>query len=397
MTRPPGSEEPDPDRQVAKYWAELDAAAEADRCAAIVGPLAARDPDFSVAEFLRFASAIHDDVTNPRAAGAALRFTSLNLRHRLPGETARVPAAAARLQALETDDEYDDLIVEFRSDDIGDRQWWTFRRSAASTTSERTYLFAEGCAGCGAPLEDRDECANCARPLVPRDDQWTVVRTTIAAGGRPESPAVEELESTVAPLFPPGSRPGLVLGSLNPGTDEGGHGGPPMTELEHLQRDDPAFDRATFLADALATARVVVSCWKANNSSRLDTLCAPALHFAIGRSASAAKTRALHGDGRLDVDSVTFASMHTDLRWDTVETTVKGHWETPSGLHYTWHQRWIFQRASGAISPHPHPAAACCETCGAPLHLDLFGQCRSCAAAIVHDPPGWQLVRVALD
>jgi hypothetical protein len=60
-----------------------------------------------------------------------------------------------------------------------------------------------------------------------------------------------------------------------------------------------------------------------------------------------------------------------------------------------WAEDWIFQRKAGATTkPNGGTMAKRCPNCGAPLDLDLAGECRYCRAPVMSGEFDWVLTRI---
>ncbi len=110
----------------------------------------------------------------------------------------------------------------------------------------------------------------------------------------------------------------------------------------------------------------------------------------------------------LAVGSVTIVGAHSDQRYDTITTriiatsadyTVSGdNGKVVSGHKdlEPWQEDWTFQRSSEATTPAGGGTLSSnCPNCGAPLDVDLTGQCRYCKAPVMSGRYDWVLARIA--
>lgn len=109
----------------------------------------------------------------------------------------------------------------------------------------------------------------------------------------------------------------------------------------------------------------------------------------------------------LAVGSVTITDAHTDARYDTIKTriiatsadytvddqsgkVVSGHKDLEP-----WQEDWTWQRASSATTPADGGTLTRnCPNCGAPLDVNLSGECKYCKAPVMSGQYDWVLTRI---
>lgn len=109
----------------------------------------------------------------------------------------------------------------------------------------------------------------------------------------------------------------------------------------------------------------------------------------------------------LAVGSVTITDAHTDGRYDTIKTriiatsadytvddtsgkVVSGHKDVEP-----WQEDWTWQRSSSARTPADGGTLTRnCPNCGAPLDVNLSGECKYCKAPVMSGQYDWVLTRI---
>ncbi len=222
--------------------------------------------------------------------------------------------------------------------------------------------------------------------------------------GAPPSPGTGDWSHSDQPAI------STVRGDLFPGTAPAATG--PETAdagLAAIVAHDPGFNREAFLEQVQRTFFVVQEAWTQRKPEMSRQVMADSLwqqhRVQIQGYLDAHKRNVLED---LAVGDLTVIAAHSDASYDTVtvrvlaacadydvddrnDRVVRGNREVEQ-----WMEDWTFQRSSSARTPTGGGTmTAKCPNCGAPLDLDLAGECRYCKAPVSSGAYDWVLARIS--
>ena len=199
-------------------------------------------------------------------------------------------------------------------------------------------------------------------------------------------------------------------GDLFPGTS-GNVENPESSDagLEAIAAHDPGFSRQVFLGAVQTVFFVVEGAWTQRKPEVSRQVMADALwqqHRVQIQGYLDAHRRNVLGD--LSVLSMTVIAAHSDASYDTITVrilAVSSDYDVDDesgkvvrGVRKVqqWMEDWTFQRSSSAKTPAGGGTLSSrCPNCGAPLELDLTGQCRYCKALVSSGNLDWVLARIS--
>ncbi len=223
--------------------------------------------------------------------------------------------------------------------------------------------------------------------------------------GAPPSPGTGEWSHSDQPAI------STVRGDLFPGSEPPPSTGPEGSEagLAAISGRDPGFNREVFLEQVQRTFFVVQEAWTQRKPEMSRQVMADGLwqqhRVQIQGYIDGHKRNVLED---LSVGSLTVIAAHTDANYDTVtvrvlaacadydiddrsEKVVRGDRRVEQ-----WMEDWTFQRSSAAQTPAAGGTMTQkCPNCGAPLDLDLSGECRYCKAPVSSGAYDWVLARIS--
>ncbi len=220
-------------------------------------------------------------------------------------------------------------------------------------------------------------------PPSPIDGEWT----------HSDQPAIASIKGD---LFP-----GTSGNVENPESSDAG--------LAAIAAHDPAFNRPVFLGAVQSVFFVVEGAWTQRKPEVSRQVMADALwqqHRVQIQGYLDAGRRNILGD--LSVQSLTVIAAHTDASYDTICVRVlAGSSDYDVDDHTSkivrgdrrvqqWMEDWTFQRSSSAKTPPGGGTLSSrCPNCGAPLELDLTGECKYCKALVSSGNLDWVLARIS--
>ncbi|HUJ67068.1 MAG TPA: TIM44-like domain-containing protein, partial [Acidimicrobiales bacterium] len=168
------------------------------------------------------------------------------------------------------------------------------------------------------------------------------------------------------------------------------------TGLTAIAAHDPAFSRQAFLGAVQTVFFVVEGAWTQRQPEVSRQVMADALwqqHRVQIQGYLDAHRRNVLGD--LSVLSLTVIAAHSDASYDTITVRVlavssdydvddsSGKIVRGDKRVQQWMEDWTFQRSSSAKTPAGGGTLSSrCPNCGAPLEVDLTGQCKYCKALV---------------
>ncbi len=376
--------------------------------------LQALDPEFSFALFEDFAQALYARVHEARGGqrlDTLSPYVSPEARAALAGRgtPARVEGVVIGAMIVEGARQVEGGGVEVRLrveanytevDASGAEQGfyvverWTMARGRGATSRPPQRARTLDCPSCGAPLASRDAttntCRSCGKVLSPGEFDWSL-RTLSLDGVERVPPALSvhvEEEGTHLPTV----------------VAEGGN-----ERLRALCVRDPGFDWHAFVARVHLAFAEINAGWSTKSWPRARPFVSDAW-FQTQRYWLAAyerhRKRNVVEDAR--VVEVLFSDARTDKHFDSLTVRVFA-----KGLDYTldeqtgrvcsgsrtkpraWSEYWTFVRSakvSGASRAEKQ-----CPHCGAPLDLEMTGECRYCKVHVTSGEFDWVLSRVEQD
>ncbi len=195
--------------------------------------------------------------------------------------------------------------------------------------------------------------------------------------------------------------PGTAAVATAPDTAEAG--------LDAITARDPAFNREVFLEQVQRSFFVVQEAWTQRKPEMSRQVMADSLwqqhRVQIQGYLDAHKRNVLED---LAVGSLTIIAAHTDAGYDTITVRVlaacadydvddsTGRVVRGNRQVENWMEDWTFQRSSSAVTTAGAGTMnSKCPNCGAPLDLDLAGECKYCKAPVSSGSYDWVLARIS--
>jgi predicted lipid-binding transport protein (Tim44 family) len=301
-------------------------------------------------------------------------------------------------QRLEVDVRFEANLTEI--DGGGQRrgvyvvETWTMARGIglASRSPERAQTF--DCPACGAPLESRDvntnRCLSCGQVRTPGEADWALV-------------GVELEEETVVP-------PALTTHVEERGTDE-----PTIVDrnakkrLGALETREAGFSWDAFLERVHDAYAELNAGWSERNLGRARPYVSDAFYRSQLYWVAAyqhAKLRNVMEEAR--IEKVELADVASDRWYDAITIRIfaegldytirEGTDEVVSGRRSKprrYSEYWTFVRSARA-KPSSREKTQCPD-CGAPVEIEMTGQCRYCRAHVTSGEFDWVLSRIEQD
>jgi predicted lipid-binding transport protein (Tim44 family) len=222
--------------------------------------------------------------------------------------------------------------------------------------------------------------------------------------GAPPSPMSGEwshsdrpaIESVRGDLFPGTAVPESTAGSSEDG-------------MAAITARDPRFNKEEFLGQVQRSFFVVEEAWSRRKPELSRQVMADGLwqqhRVQISGYVDAHKRNVLED---LAVGTITVIVAGTDANYDTItvrilascadydvddrtDKLIRGNKEVGQ-----WSEDWTFQRSSSAKTPQSGGTLSDrCPNCGAPLDLDLVGECKYCKAPVSSGNYDWVLARIS--
>ena len=201
-----------------------------------------------------------------------------------------------------------------------------------------------------------------------------------------------------------------MQGDLFPGTAAAA-AGPESSEqgLATIVAHDPGFSREVFRQQVQRTFFIVQEAWTQRQPGLSRQVMADGLwqqhRVQIQGYLDAHKRNVLED---LAVGDLTIIGAHRDANYETITVRVLAasadydvddeHGRVIRGDKRVgqWTEDWTFQRSASATTPTGGGTlTAKCPNCGAPLDLDLEGECKYCKAPVSSGAYDWVLARIA--
>lgn len=287
-----------------------------------------------------------------------------------------------------------DYEVDERTGDIvfGDRdlkpfsEYWTFERTAGTTTSAAGSLMEGTCPNCGAPikLNEIGHCEYCQAAVLSGHFDWVLVRID-------QDDEWEEHRSSrqaVADL-------------------PAGVGAAAARGVAAIMDKDPGFDAGAFLERAEMAYFLIQKAWQANDLGAARAYLSPALEQAWRDELAPLGALGYHELWEsLNIQGMEIASALSNQSEDSIAVsfdavaarrlvTADGSFVAGSKTDQRLPERWTFTRPAGLQTAEAGGIlAARCPQCGAALSLDAAGACGSCGAQLADGSRDWQLSAV---
>jgi Tim44-like domain len=367
--------------------------------------LRSADPSFSRVVLEDFLYSLYAEVHRARGARALDRLSAYLSPHAAQilqqgtrGPVDAVIVGAMRvLEASATPQSGARLVIEFESNysEAGRGcyvvEQWTLVRgpSAKSRTPERVRVL--GCPNCGAPQEQlfSGTCRHCQRVVNDGSFDWTVQ-------------AVQVLQREERP-------PILGSSAEEQGTDEPTIRDPGMpTAIAALRAKDSAFDVAQFQGRVGLVFQQFQVAWSGRNLAQMRPFLSDALFTTQQYWVSAYIAQRLRNvtDGA-HITKLELVKVASDAFYDAITVRLFA-----SGLDYTvsddgrhvsgsrskpraYSEYWTFIRGTNRKGPTRTDLA--CSNCGAPLSVNMVGQCTYCKVKVTTGDFDWVLSRIEQD
>jgi predicted lipid-binding transport protein (Tim44 family) len=215
------------------------------------------------------------------------------------------------------------------------------------------------------------------------------------------------------PLPPaPGGNPAdssPFRGQTLPGTHGDAHVGSAEEGIAAIKAHDPAFAEDAFLSEVQRAFFVVQQAWTELKPEESRRVMADGLwqqhKVQIEQYINEHKRNVLED---LSVGDANIINAHSDQTYDTItvrflaacadyDINTDNNKIVRGDKHVgQWQEDWLFQRSSSATTKADGGTLAQrCPNCGAPLDVDLAGECKYCKAPIMGGKYDWVLARIA--
>jgi Tim44-like domain len=375
----------------------------------LLAALRERDPDFSLVLFEDFLFTLYAEAHRARHDAAALAslggYLSDAAREKLAAQPGRVLAVAVGALSFRTPDvnaERAEVLVAFESNlhtelSAGPvtqyvEERWTLRRAAAARTVPVRGVRKFGCPSCGAPYRPADDgrCQSCGGIVSDGRFDWVVVRcSTETMEVRPNSFTghAEEVGTSDLTVFQPFC----------------------STRRQELTAADPAVTTESLDARLRLIAATLSQAWADQDLRAAQPFLSERLVAYMQYWIDEYKAQGLR-NAVADpvVERVVVARVERDAHYDAV---VLRFWA--SGGDYTeevatrrvvggsatvrrhYSEYWTLIRSAG-VRGAPRADKAC-PACGAPLDVNMAGECAHCAAHITSGEFDWVVSKIEQD
>lgn len=372
------------------------------------------DPAFSLVVFDDFMNALYSEILLARGRGELMKFTAYLappaydwiMQRPLDGLTHVLVGAQSLHSArgLEPSSPKVTVEVDFESNlarrdgatgkeqALYVRERWTLSRAktAKSRTPDKARVFS--CPNCGAPLSEifGGKCRHCGQNVASGAFDWVV-----------ESIFVEATEQ----------RGPMLTGT----TEEVGNDLPTVVDPQAqqawgaLQQKDPAIDWNAFTGRVNLIFQTFQRAWSGRDLASMRPYLSDALFTTQSYWVSEYLRQGLQNcTDNAQIHNVDLSRVTTDAFFDAITVRV---WA--SSLEYTLSDRdgkvvagnrstprryteyWTLIRSSRAKGPPKTESA--CPRCGAPLNVNMGGQCTYCQAKVTTGDFDWVLSRIEQD
>ncbi len=376
--------------------------------------LESHDPAFSVIVFEDFVGALYTEVVMAAGAGKLERFAAYlsdgakrTLAARPLQGVSHVLVGAMKVDAargLEATSREVSADVVFESNlarrdpttgyeqAIYAMERWTFSRakSAKSRSPDKARVF--GCPSCSAPLEQvlAGRCKYCGNEVATGAFDWIVksaeVVSTLDRGPMLTGETAEQGNETPT-IVDPRAR----------------------TRFDELQRRDPAFTYGGFVARASHIFQTFHGSWSARDLVAMRPFLSDALFTTQTYWVAEYKRQRLRNvSENATVLHIELARVTSDTFFDAITVRVYAscldytlsddNGQIVSGNRTTprrYSEYWTFVRSRGAKGPARTDPS--CPRCGAPLAINMAGNCTHCEAKVTSGSFDWVLARIEQD
>ncbi len=363
------------------------------------------DANFSRAVFDDFLYSLYAEVHRARGLGALNKLSAYispavaqMLQQATRGPVDGVIVGAMRvLEASTNPMTGSKVVIEFESNytEAGRgcyaREQWTLVRGPAAKSRTPDKVRVLGCPNCGAPQEALfgGSCKHCQRVVNDGSFDWTV--QTVQLVDREERPP--------------------VLGSS---TEEQGTSEPTIYDpnlnaaLGALRAKDPAFDPAQFNARVGLVFQQFQIAWSGRNLAQMRPFLSDALFTTQQYWISAYIAQRLRNvTDRARITNLELVKVTQDAFYDAITVRLYGigldYTVTDEGRHHSgsttqprsYTEYWTFIRGTNRKGPTRTDLA--CGSCGAPLAVNMVGQCNYCKVKVTTGDFDWVLSRIEQD
>jgi len=376
--------------------------------------LQAHDPAFSVIVFEDFVSALYTEIVTAAGQGRLDRFESyltkdgkLSLANRPLQGVSTVLVGAMRIDdvsGLEPASSYVEVEVVFETN-LASRdprtgqeraayvvERWTLRRAKAAKSRSPDKARVFGCPNCSAPLEQvlAGRCKYCAKEVATGAFDWIVDDAT-----------VESLEERGPMLTGDTAEQGNALPTVLDPRAKG--------RMDELCARDPGFSYPGFLARVNHVFQTFQGAWSARDLAAMRPFLSDALFATQSYWVSEYKRQRLRNvTENAHILSTELARVTSDTYFDAITLRVYA-----SSLDYTlsddsnqivsgsrsserrYSEYWTFVRSREAKGPARVDPQ--CPRCGAPLAINMAGNCTHCEAKVTSGSFDWVLSRIEQD
>lgn len=372
------------------------------------------DPGFSLVVFDDFVNAIYGEILLARGRGELMKFTAYLappaydwlMQRPLDGLTNVLVGALSLHSAkgLEPTSQRVTVEVDFESNlsrrdaQTGQeqalyvRERWTLGRAktAKSRTPDKARVFT--CPNCGSPLSEifGGKCRHCGQNVASGAFDW-VVESIFVEATEPRGPMLtgttEEVGNDLPTVFDPNVQ--QAFGAL--------------------QQKDPALEWNALTGRMNLIFQTFQRAWSGRDLASMRPYLSDALFTTQSFWVSEYLRQGLQNcTENAQIHNVELSRVTTDAYFDAITVRV---WA--SSLEFTLSDRdgkvvagnrsaprryteyWTFIRSSRAKGPPKTEAA--CPRCGAPLNVNMGGQCTYCQAKVTTGDFDWVLSRIEQD
>jgi hypothetical protein len=276
---------------------------------------------------------------------------------------------------------------------------WTFRRKAGVLSKGPGSITALTCPSCGSPSELRPDgtCPYCGRVVNQGDFQWVVVATRVTSSA-PRPP----VDLVGGGLFSRGYEAGTDLPTV--------YGADFETGRRTFLARNADFDLAAFLERVKTIFLALQQAWttkKWMQARPYETDSLFNMHrYWMEMYEKQGLTNRLEDIAVSDIVPVKFGQdafydiitlrIYATMRDYTVDASgrpVSGDPRTPRPFS----EYWSFIRRSTSSSKGPAKASGSCPNCGAPLEVNMAGECAYCNTKITSGEFDWVLSAIEQD
>lgn len=365
------------------------------------------DPSFSIVVFEDFLYALYSEVHRARGAGQLHRVSAYvspraaqELASQGTGQVDTVIVGAMRFQhafvALDPTGEAR-VDVEFESNySIGGhavyaREVWRLSRRASARSRDPSRARVLGCPNCGAPQDAlfSGTCRHCSQQVNNGSFDW-IVQYVRVLERESRGPQLTQMAPEVGTHFPTIVDPNA------------------WRRLEGLRGKDPSFDWNAFMQRVGLVFSQFQAAWAARDLGPMRPFMSDAFFDTQRYWVEAYRAQRLRNiTEQTGIRKIELARVTSDAYFDAI--TVRLH---ATGLDYTvaddgrhvcgsrsrhraYTEYWTLIRAVSRKGPTRTDLA--CPNCGAPLKINMAGNCEYCQVKVTTGEFDWVLSRIEQD